>query len=134
MFRKGSTLVRQESTMIPSGPSERSDPDVRTPIAVSTTAIDKRVSGPSDDGERAAPTQDGVDLTSTVSGETGAPAHDQSKPNEVEGKHDIADIVQKRGKRQKKIRPFDGSTGEVVVLHEDIIGDRFWFDRPWLLA
>ncbi|KAI9637086.1 tRNA guanylyltransferase [Dioszegia hungarica] len=32
------------------------------------------------------------------------------------------------------VRPFEGLTGEVVILHEDIIGDPFWLDRTWLLA
>lgn len=36
--------------------------------------------------------------------------------------------------RKKKSRPYEGITGEVICLHEDIIGDRFWLDRPWLLA
>jgi tRNA(His) guanylyltransferase len=39
-----------------------------------------------------------------------------------------------RAKKPKKIRPFEGLTGEVVILHEDIIGDTFWLDRTWLLA
>lgn len=36
-------------------------------------------------------------------------------------------------RRQKKVKPYEGMTGEVVVLHEDIIGDAFWAQRPWLL-
>ena len=37
-------------------------------------------------------------------------------------------------RRLKKMKPYEGMTGEVVVLHEDIIGDAFWSQRPWLLA
>lgn len=33
----------------------------------------------------------------------------------------------------KKAKPYEGLTGEVVVLHEDIIRDDFWSLRPWLL-
>ncbi|ORY31282.1 putative tRNA guanylyltransferase [Naematelia encephala] len=37
------------------------------------------------------------------------------------------------GDRKGKRRPYEGTTGEVIVVWEDIIGDRFWEDRPWLL-
>jgi tRNA(His) guanylyltransferase len=40
----------------------------------------------------------------------------------------------RREKRPKRIRPYEGLTGAVEVLHEDIIGDRFWKERIWLLA
>lgn len=40
----------------------------------------------------------------------------------------------RREKRPKKIRPYEGLTGAVGVLHEDIIGDKFWEERIWLLA
>ena len=39
-----------------------------------------------------------------------------------------------KARKAKRIKPFEGLTGEVVTLHEDIIGDGFWDDRPWLLA
>ena len=39
--------------------------------------------------------------------------------------------VVKSGRRPKA---YEGLTGEVVVSYEDIIGDRFWDVRPWLLC
>jgi hypothetical protein len=39
-----------------------------------------------------------------------------------------------REKKAKKAKPFEGITGKVIVLHEDIIGDRFWTLHPWLLS
>lgn len=33
-----------------------------------------------------------------------------------------------------KRKPFEGTSGEIVFLHEDIIRDPFWAARPWLLA
>lgn len=35
-----------------------------------------------------------------------------------------------KGKR----KPYEGTVGELVVIHEDLIKDSFWTDRPWLLA
>jgi len=37
-------------------------------------------------------------------------------------------------RRRGKGRTYDGLTGPVAVLHEDIIGDAFWSERPWLLV
>lgn len=37
-------------------------------------------------------------------------------------------------KAKRKVKPYEGMTGELVVLHEDIIGDDFWTQRAWLLA
>ncbi|KAL1412523.1 tRNA-His guanylyltransferase [Vanrija albida] len=34
----------------------------------------------------------------------------------------------------KKAKPYEGTTGEIVVVHEDIIRNPFWRARPWLLA
>lgn len=34
----------------------------------------------------------------------------------------------------QKAKPYEGTTGEIVVLHEDIIRNPFWRARPWLLA
>lgn len=31
-------------------------------------------------------------------------------------------------------KPYDGISGEIVVVHEDIIRNPFWRARPWLLA
>lgn len=40
----------------------------------------------------------------------------------------------KRGKNRQPGLPFDGTSGQVVVLHIDLIKDAFWEERPWLLA
>lgn len=37
-------------------------------------------------------------------------------------------------KSKGKRKPYEGTVGELVVLHEDIIKDAFWAERPWLLA
>lgn len=37
------------------------------------------------------------------------------------------------GRKDKKVKAFEGTTGEVVVVHQDIIRDEFWSARPWLL-
>jgi hypothetical protein len=34
-----------------------------------------------------------------------------------------------KGKR----KPYEGTVGEMVVLHEDLIKEAFWTERPWLL-
>lgn len=40
-------------------------------------------------------------------------------------------LLERKGKRPK---PYEGLTGVVSVLHEDIIRDGFWEVHPWLLA
>jgi tRNA(His) guanylyltransferase len=37
------------------------------------------------------------------------------------------------GHKPKKIKPYEGTSGEMMVLHEDLIKDSFWEERPWLL-
>lgn len=37
-------------------------------------------------------------------------------------------------KRLAKRKPYEGTTGEIVTMHEDIIRNPFWRARPWLLA
>jgi tRNA(His) guanylyltransferase len=44
-------------------------------------------------------------------------------------------LVESKGKRkEKKPKPYEGLTGDILVLHVDLIGDEFWVERPWLLA
>lgn len=40
----------------------------------------------------------------------------------------------KQKKKPKATPPYDGTNGEVVVLHVDMVKDEFWNQRPWLLA
>jgi tRNA(His) guanylyltransferase len=42
-------------------------------------------------------------------------------------------ISTKAKRKEKPKRPYDGTSGDIIVLHEDIIRDGFWNDRPWLL-
>ena len=42
--------------------------------------------------------------------------------------------TKRREKKVKPARPFDGSTGHISVVYEDIIGDAFWRERAWLLT
>jgi tRNA(His) guanylyltransferase len=37
-------------------------------------------------------------------------------------------------KPRAKVKPYEGTSGEIVVVHEDIIRNPFWDARPWLLA
>ncbi|KAJ9106296.1 hypothetical protein QFC21_001441 [Naganishia friedmannii] len=39
----------------------------------------------------------------------------------------------KQKKKPRPVVPFDGTNGEVVVLHVDMVRDDFWNERPWLL-
>ena len=48
----------------------------------------------------------------------------------LEGGNPFAIESQPKAKRKDA---YEGITGEIEVLHEDIIGDAFWTARPWLL-
>lgn len=37
-------------------------------------------------------------------------------------------------KKQQKATKYEGMTGPVVYLNDDIIRDAFWDERPWLLV
>ncbi|KAJ9124213.1 hypothetical protein QFC22_001011 [Naganishia vaughanmartiniae] len=39
----------------------------------------------------------------------------------------------KQKKKPRPVVPFDGTNGEIVVLHVDMVKDDFWNERPWLL-
>ncbi|KAJ9126792.1 hypothetical protein QFC24_001824 [Naganishia onofrii] len=39
----------------------------------------------------------------------------------------------KQKKKPRPIVPHDGTNGEIVVLHVDMVKDDFWNERPWLL-
>jgi hypothetical protein len=36
--------------------------------------------------------------------------------------------------KSKKIKPYEGTIGDLVVVHEDLIKEAFWAERPWLLS
>ncbi|WWC92381.1 uncharacterized protein L201_007338 [Kwoniella dendrophila CBS 6074] len=45
----------------------------------------------------------------------------------------LANDEQKPIKKPKKVKPYEGIDGELVIVYEDIIKDQFWNERPWLL-
>jgi len=47
-------------------------------------------------------------------------------------REDVPNPLPQKGRKVKKATPYDGTLGEVVALHEDIIKDDFWDARPWL--
>jgi tRNA(His) guanylyltransferase len=36
--------------------------------------------------------------------------------------------------KSKKRKPYEGTIGDLVVVHEDLIKEAFWAERPWLLS
>ena len=50
-----------------------------------------------------------------------------------ETKVDTVDVPRVMPKSKKRQKSYEGLTGQAVVSSEDIIGDRFWNERPWLL-
>lgn len=123
MFRKGSTLIRTEPA-----------------LSQASTAT---VSGATDDEALEASTGTGTEGGQDSSNYN--PTHATLAKSEgagegvqvaSSGEAAALSIPQgaRRGKRPKKVRPYEGLTGDVVVLHEDIIGDGFWTARGWLLA
>jgi tRNA(His) guanylyltransferase len=39
----------------------------------------------------------------------------------------------KQKKKPRPAPPYDGTQGEIEVLHVDMVKDEFWDERPWLL-
>lgn len=65
------------------------------------------------------------------------PAHTESpRPPEeaTTGEEPLRTAGRSKHPSKAKSKPYDGLTGQVVVLHEDLIKDAFWDARPWLLA
>lgn len=65
-----------------------------------------------------------------------------STPADTEGGDGEADVGlsveearrrRKLEKKAKKSEKYEGMTGPVVYLNDDIIKDAFWNERPWLL-
>lgn len=54
--------------------------------------------------------------------------------NETEQKVEESTAGEPQRRKGKKVKPYEGTMGEVEVLHEDIIRDAFWSQRPWLLS
>lgn len=62
-------------------------------------------------------------------------ADPMEEKNHVERDKANEDDQVKTGRRRnrKAYKEYEGLTGELNVVHEDIIRDPFWEDRPWLL-
>lgn len=54
------------------------------------------------------------------------PSPDTDQPAAVENNTPV--------RKQPKLKPYEGISGEIVIVHEDIIKNAFWVARPWLLA
>ncbi|BEI81203.1 hypothetical protein CcaverHIS002_0203630 [Cutaneotrichosporon cavernicola] len=43
-------------------------------------------------------------------------------------------VAKKKERKKKPLKPFDGRSGPITILHTDIIKEKpFWEERPWLL-
>lgn len=82
------------------------------------------------DGVQGVPDDPGSGVEAEAEAVPGAPVGDA----EVEPKAGVEKKLGWREKKARRTRPYEGITGRVVVLHEDIIGDKFWSLRPWLLS
>ena len=47
---------------------------------------------------------------------------------------DVQTTAPPDNKSKGKRKPYEGTVGELVVLHEDLIREAFWTERPWLLS
>ncbi|WOO82212.1 putative tRNA(His) guanylyltransferase [Vanrija pseudolonga] len=114
-FRKGSVLVRVDPNPVPVVLLEADDDadddgdEDATPEAALASAVEKRLS---------------VEAAAKANGE------DASGPKQAGG----SAMPTTEAAHAKKAKPYEGTTGEIVVLHEDIIRNPFWRARPWLLA
>jgi tRNA(His) guanylyltransferase len=118
MFRKGSILVREEAPE--AGPSRQSITQPDSAGVESRAAVD--------DGSGADAIEEGVAALELSSGVDGA---EGDTPEAVAAS--APTDVRLRSKRGKRVKPYEGLTGQIVVLHEDLIRDAFWSQRPWLL-
>jgi hypothetical protein len=124
MFRKGSTLVRSD-------PAESSSSGVGAATNLSEVPP-TAVAGPASAASQRA-------LEGLLEGQDGAAPVGEGGTMDLDALEEAPRLTEvppkaMRAKKPKKVRPFEGLTGEVVILHEDIIGDTFWLDRTWLLA
>lgn len=103
-YRKGSVLVRVDPNSLP-----------------------KSKCGVAAVGETAASTDAEASAPDSESPEDG--------PEAAEGTVSIEEArrQRKKEKKQKKAEKYEGMTGPVVFLNDDIIKDAFWNERPWLL-
>ncbi|WWD20780.1 hypothetical protein CI109_105257 [Kwoniella shandongensis] len=122
IYRKGSICVREPPSTHASTsklPIRATIDDIPTSASSSTSS---RIPTPNQQSESISintnKSDEGTEIQSSVAATevTDGP----SRPHRTE-------------KKPKKIKPYEGTEGEVVVIHEDIIGNKFWEARPWLL-
>ena len=65
--------------------------------------------------------------------EQGGPDSQDQSGRTVDGATGVVVEEAQQRRKVKKVKPYEGMTGNVEVLHEDIIRDAFWSQRPWLL-
>ncbi|WVF67913.1 hypothetical protein IAT40_002675 [Kwoniella sp. CBS 6097] len=127
MYRKGSICVRQ--------------PSVMTPTA--GTGEENARAGPSSGPAAISVAQNAPD-TEAATGSTAASEENQLAESDVNPVtttpplDGVAEGDQKTGRRRRRgknenVKPYEGIDGEVIVVHEDLIGNAFWEQRPWLL-
>lgn len=102
-FRKGSTLVRVDPNPVP-------------------VMIDGEAAEASETNSTAAATPVETDIDD-----------DDANPRSAGGSAMPSVAENMVGKKPAKRKPYEGTTGEIVVVHEDIIRNPFWKARPWLL-
>lgn len=116
-FRKGSVLVRTD----PNPVEVTIEPDA--PDAPAPT---------SENGEaEAEPVPSGFATPQADSEAPVQPSNASSPDISAEPRRAGGSTVKKQMAPSK---PYDGISGEIVIVHEDIIRNPFWRARPWLLA
>ena len=139
MFRKGSVLVRQEraaSAAISAPNASAADADSSSNVAlgsVTPVPVGRVEEKLADLGIDAGAVDAGSQLASK-SVERSADEQEEAAAQAATPSAEGAPVIKVRQRKEKKQRPYEGSTGDVVVLHIDIIGNAFWDERPWLLA
>jgi len=108
MFRKGSTLVRR---------------DPRAVVEDAPAALTSLIGAASTESEVSADTPIGTTDSDNIDDATSLDVADAHGPQHAAP----------RRRREKKAKPYEGISGDVEVLHEDVIKDAFWTQRPWLL-
>lgn len=116
-FRKGSVLVRTDPNPVE--------------VTIEPDAPDAPAGTEDADGDEPVPSG-----FTTPKAETPVPAQ---RTESSASSPDISSEPRRAGgstvkKQMAPSKPYDGISGEIVVLHEDIIRNPFWRARPWLLA
>ncbi|WVQ95476.1 hypothetical protein IAU59_002573 [Kwoniella sp. CBS 9459] len=135
MYRKGSTCVRQPITVTSSASSFNANAQAGPSSApVSASIKDDPVTTPSSSS-----VSGGTQNTSNQSIDLGREESSAVPPIPINGAVEGENRTEGSGGRRRRrgknenAKPYEGIDGEVVVVHEDLIGNTFWEQRPWLL-